>query len=92
MDRTSILLADDQVLFVESLRLVFQTDADDLQIVATAENGVQPVPEHYTQEAEINHQNLLGRIGGSLLTALLTLITLGLFSLFALQRQRLMRK
>jgi arylsulfatase A-like enzyme len=58
----------------------------------TEENGVQPVPAHYTQQAEINHQNLLGGVGDSLVTALLTLITLGAFGLFALQRQRLMRK
>jgi arylsulfatase A-like enzyme len=56
------------------------------------ENGVQPVPAHYTQQAEINHQNLLGGIGDSLVTMLLTLITLGAFGLFALQRHRLMRK
>ncbi len=53
------------------------------------DNGVQPVPEHYTQEAEINHQNLLGGAGDSLLIGLLTVITLGLFGLFALQRKRL---
>jgi arylsulfatase A-like enzyme len=54
-------------------------------------NGVRPVPAHYTQQAEINHQNLLGGVGDSLVTVLLTLITLGAFGLFALQRQRLMR-
>ena len=55
------------------------------------ENGVQPVPAHYTQEAEINHQNLLGLIGDQMLVVLLTMITLGVFGLFALQRKRRMK-
>jgi hypothetical protein len=55
------------------------------------ENGVQPVPEHFTQDGEINHQNLLGSIGDSLLIWLLTLVTLGVSGLFALQRRRLTR-
>jgi arylsulfatase A-like enzyme len=52
------------------------------------ENGVQPVPDHYTQEAEITHKVTRIMIGDGLLTGLLVFLTLGLFVLFARQRKR----
>jgi len=40
---TQVLLVDDQVLFVESLRSVFQSRADDMEIVGVAHDGVSAV-------------------------------------------------
>lgn len=40
---TRILLADDQVLFVEGLRSVFETRADDFEIVGIAHDGQEAI-------------------------------------------------
>lgn len=39
MDKIKIVLVDDQTLFVESLRTVLETRADDLQVVGVAGDG-----------------------------------------------------
>ena len=39
MSRIRVLLADDQVLFVESLRTVLETRAEDFEVVGVAFNG-----------------------------------------------------
>lgn len=43
MDKIKIVLVDDQTLFVESLRTVLETRADDLQVVGVANDGRQAV-------------------------------------------------
>ena len=43
MDKIKIVLVDDQTLFVESLRTVLETRADDLQVVGVAGDGRQAV-------------------------------------------------
>ncbi|HUI68956.1 MAG TPA: response regulator transcription factor [Spirochaetia bacterium] len=41
--RTSVLLADDQVLFVESLRTVLETRAEDFEVVGVAGTGREAI-------------------------------------------------
>ncbi len=41
--RSSVLLVDDQVMFVENLKIVLETYAKDLKIVATAHNGREAI-------------------------------------------------
>ena len=43
MDRIKVLLADDQILFIESLKTVIEAIADDIEIVGTAYNGREAV-------------------------------------------------
>lgn len=43
MDKIKIVLVDDQTLFVESLRTVLETRADDMQVVGVAYDGRQAV-------------------------------------------------
>ncbi|MGE5604708.1 MAG: response regulator transcription factor [Bacteroidota bacterium] len=43
MDKIKIVLVDDQTLFVESLRTVLETRADDMQVVGVAGDGRQAV-------------------------------------------------
>ena len=43
MDKIKIVLVDDQTLFVESLRTVLETRADDLQVVGVAGDGRRAV-------------------------------------------------
>jgi len=41
--KTKVLLADDQLLFVSSLKTVLETEADDIQVVGIAHNGREAV-------------------------------------------------
>jgi arylsulfatase A-like enzyme len=50
------------------------------------ENGVQPVPDSYSQEAEINRKSARMLFGDGLSIWLSTLLTLGLFGWYARQR------
>ncbi len=43
MSRLRILLADDQELFVESLRTVIERSAEDMEVVGVARNGAEAV-------------------------------------------------
>jgi len=43
MSRISLLLADDQVLFCESLRTVLQTEMDEVEVVGIAQNGQEAI-------------------------------------------------
>ena len=43
MSKISVLLVDDQVLFVESLRTVLETRADDFEVVGVAYNGHEAI-------------------------------------------------
>jgi len=52
------------------------------------ETGVQPVPDHYTQQAEIEHKVTRIVIGDFLLIWLLILFTMGLFVFYARQRKK----
>jgi arylsulfatase A-like enzyme len=54
----------------------------------TRENGVQPVPENYIQETEINNKNLYKLMGSTILVWLLTALTLAFFALIAVQRKK----
>ncbi len=45
MSRIRVLLADDQVLFVESLRTVIEQSAKDIEVVGVAHNGEEAVAE-----------------------------------------------
>ena len=43
MKKIKILLVDDQLLFVESLRIVLESRTDVIQVVGIADNGVEAV-------------------------------------------------
>lgn len=43
MERIRVLLADDQILFVDSLRIVFQTRARDIEVVGVAHDGTEAI-------------------------------------------------
>lgn len=43
--RKTVLLVDDQIMFVENLKIVLETYADDLKIVATAHNGREAIQQ-----------------------------------------------
>jgi YesN/AraC family two-component response regulator len=43
MNKIKVLLADDQLLFVESLKNVLETRAKDIQVVGIAHNGEEAV-------------------------------------------------
>ena len=43
MDKIRILLVDDQILFIESLKAVLETLADDINIVNIAHNGLEAI-------------------------------------------------
>ena len=43
MDKIKILLVDDQILFIESLKAVLETLADDIKIINTAHNGLEAI-------------------------------------------------
>lgn len=43
MKKTRILLADDQILFVDSLKIVISTIADDMEVVGIAHDGREAV-------------------------------------------------
>lgn len=43
MEKTKILLADDQVLFVESLKTVIEIRAPDISVVGIAHNGMEAI-------------------------------------------------
>ncbi|MBU0937219.1 MAG: arylsulfatase [Spirochaetes bacterium] len=60
----------------------------NLYIRYTRENGVQPVPENYMQETEINNQNLHELFRDRILVGLLTALALGFFALLAVQRKK----
>ncbi len=45
MSMIRVLLADDQVLFVESLRTVIERSAKDIDVVGIAHNGEEAVRE-----------------------------------------------
>ena len=78
------------------------TDDDELPVVGdmqfqqllnlyqryAKEKGVQPVPDHYTQEAEIIRKVREKLFASNLLIGLLVLLTLGLFVLVAQLRKR----
>ena len=51
--RIRLLLADDQVLFVESLRRVIQTIDDSIEVIAVAATGVQAVEMAQTLQPDI---------------------------------------
>ena len=52
------------------------------------ETGVQPVPDHYTQQGEIGRKVEEKLFANNLLIWLLVLLTLGLFALYARQRKK----
>jgi len=41
MEKIKVLLVDDQVLFIESLKTVLETLADDITVINTAHNGLE---------------------------------------------------
>ncbi len=43
MSRIRVLLADDQALFVESLRTVIERSTDDIEVAAVARNGEEAI-------------------------------------------------
>ena len=43
MDEIKVLLVDDQILFIESLKTVLETLAEDIRIINTAHNGMEAV-------------------------------------------------
>lgn len=43
MDKIRVVLADDQVLFVENLRIVLETRAKDIKVVGIARDGIEAV-------------------------------------------------
>ena len=43
MDKIRIVIADDQILFLESLKIVIETVTADMTVVGTAHNGVEVV-------------------------------------------------
>jgi len=43
LDKIKILLVDDQILFIESLKAVLETLADDIKIINTAHNGLEAI-------------------------------------------------
>ncbi len=53
------------------------------------ENSVQPVPEFYTPSNEVGQKLIRKQIGDQLVIWILTLLTLGIFTLFGLQRKKL---
>ncbi|MEM7133613.1 MAG: arylsulfatase [Chloroflexota bacterium] len=55
----------------------------------TKENGVQSVPEHYTQEGEIGEKLIRQMMGDTLLTLILTVLTVGIFAVFGWQQREL---
>jgi arylsulfatase A-like enzyme len=59
----------------------------NLYLRYSEEKGVQPVPDHYTQEAEATRKILENQFADNLLIWLLIILTLGLFVLFARQRK-----
>ena len=54
----------------------------------TEENGVQPVPEYYTQGGEIGQKVVRKRMGDQLVTLILTVLTTGIFAVFGWQRKK----
>jgi DNA-binding NarL/FixJ family response regulator len=53
MNRLRVLLADDQELFVESLRTVIERSAEDIEVVGVARNGVEAVEAMKTAGADL---------------------------------------
>lgn len=43
MNEIKVLLVDDQILFIESLKTVIETLADDIRIISTVHNGLEAV-------------------------------------------------
>lgn len=43
MDEIKVLLVDDQILFIESLKAVLETLADDIKIINIAHNGLEAI-------------------------------------------------
>ncbi len=43
MEKIKVILVDDQVLFIESLKTVLEAIADDIQIIGTAYNGKEAI-------------------------------------------------
>lgn len=54
MDKTDVLIVDDQLLFAESLKIVLETRADKLNIINIANNGKEAV-----RMAEIHHPHVI---------------------------------
>ncbi|MDA3809125.1 MAG: response regulator transcription factor [Spirochaetaceae bacterium] len=54
MNKTDILIVDDQLLFAESLKTVLETRGEDLNIVSIASNGKEAV-----HMAEIHHPDII---------------------------------
>ncbi len=53
MSRIRVLLADDQVLFVESLRTVLETRAEDFEVVGVAFNGREAIQQVMEKHPDI---------------------------------------
>ncbi len=53
MESIRVILADDQVLFVESLRAVLETRADDIRVVGVAYNGREAIERVRRERAEV---------------------------------------
>ncbi len=43
MDEINVLLVDDQILFIESLKTVLETLTDDIRIISIAHNGLEAI-------------------------------------------------
>ena len=54
-----------------------------------AENGVQPVPDHYTSSGEIGQKLMRKGMGDQLATWILTVLTVGIFAVFGWQKKML---
>ena len=54
----------------------------------TAENGVQPVPDHHTSNNDIAQKVMRNQIGNQLVTLILTGSTVGIFAIFGWQHKR----
>ena len=52
-ERIRVLIADDQKLFAESLHYVLESRADDIQILAVAENGAKAIEKTRELEPDI---------------------------------------
>jgi DNA-binding NarL/FixJ family response regulator len=53
MSRVRVLLADDQALFVESLRTVIEKSAEDIEVVGVARNGAEAVEIQGRERADL---------------------------------------
>ena len=61
MDKIRIVIADDQILFLESLKIVIETVTADMTVVGTAHNGVEVV-EVVVETLDISLTRLILRV------------------------------